>query len=110
MKCHFQRLSKSNLKSSKDTNQGEHKESVNLLAYGGDSFYTLCTATFNCKHQDQTHNLVFQVVEKPLQLLLGLQGSLRLKLFSLASEVYEVKAQGKMQILQVYANLFEDKL
>ena len=86
------------------------KNKVKLLAYGGDSFYTLGTATFNCTHQDQTHNLEFQIVDKPVQSLLGLQDSLRLKLFTLASEVYEVKAQGKMQIFQEYANLFEDKL
>ena len=64
---------------------------VKLIAYGGDSFWTLGTANMECTHKGETYDLLFHIVDKKVTSLLGLPDSLRLKLLQLSPEVFEVK-------------------
>ena len=81
---------------------------MKLIAYGGDSFYTLGAATLQCEHNGKTTEIEFQIVDKPVTSIIGIQDSMRLNLISLGPEVYEVKTE--KTIIEEYPDLFDGKL
>ena len=86
--------------------------SVQLVAYGGDTFTTLGTANFDCHLESTDRILEFHVVDKPVSPLLGLVDSLSLNLIQLHSEVHEVDTADAFPttMLDEYKDLFQGDL
>ena len=83
--------------------------SVQLVAYGGDTFTTMGTANFDCHLGSTDCILEFHVVDKPVSLLLGLVDSLSLNLIHLHREVHEVDTADAFRttMLDQYKDLFQ---
>lgn len=63
---------------------------TNLVAYGGNLIGTLGSVVLQCKLAGQQSTLRFQIVEKNVQPLLGLQASLQMKLVTLSKDVHQL--------------------
>ena len=63
---------------------------VNLIAYGCDRFSTLGTVNFRCKIGSPTELIIFQVIDRQANPILGLNDALRLRLVELDKAVYEI--------------------
>ena len=87
----------------------DKRQSCKLVAYGGDSFSTIGTTALKCQHNGITTDLVFHVVDRPVQSLIGLQDSLKLKLITLSPDIHEVKTSDIPE-LQLYQDLFDGSL
>lgn len=81
---------------------------VKLVAYGGDSFYTIGCAQLECSHKGESYKLDFHIVNKKVKSILGLEDSMRLKLLYLSPEVDELS--GAMSEFEEYKTLFDDGL
>ena len=103
----------------------DKKKRVKVIAYGGDSFYTMGAAVLPCAVSNTTNqtDIEFQVIDKPVKSLLGLQDSLRLNLLTLSPEVFEINTSDHVSQVYVaeahvaqapefnkYPDLFDDKL
>jgi hypothetical protein len=58
---------------------------VKLISYSGDHMDTLGMATITCTHNEKSYNIHFQIVDKPVCALIGLQDSLKLGVVTLSS-------------------------
>ena len=86
--------------------------SVQLVAYGRDTFTTLGTANFDC-HLGSTDRIPeLNVVDKPVSPPLGLVDSLSLNLIQLHSEIHEVDTADAFRttMLNEYKDLFQGNL
>ena len=68
-----------------------------------------------CSHSDETHDLLFHIVDRDVTSLLGLPDTLRLKLLQLSPKVFEVKTVSKTADTEFpeftqYVDLFDGKL
>ena len=66
----------------------------------------------NCHVNLTMHKLEFQIVDKPVVSLLGLEDSLKMNLIKLNERVHEVQTDGnfRKQILEKHKDLFDDNL
>ena len=85
------------------------KNKVKLIAYGGNSFYTIGTTNLSCVYMNKKHELLFNVIDKNVKSIIGLSDSLKLNLVSLGKEVFEIK-NNVFDPLVEYTEVFEDKL
>ena len=90
----------------------DKSKSVKLVAYGGNTFFTLGTVELNCQINSIQYKLEFHIVDKPVTSLLGLKDSLKMKLMKLNKEVHEVKTSSifQYQVLSKNKDLFDDNL
>ena len=70
----------------------DSKKSVQLVAFGGSTLSSLGATTLPCKFGDKEYPLEFQVVDRPVQSLLGYKDAVRLGCVALSAEVYELNA------------------
>ena len=90
----------------------DKSKSVKLVAYGGNTFFTLGTVELNCQINSIQYKLEFHIVNKPVTSLLGLKDSLKMKLMKLNKEVHEVKTSSNFQdqVLSKNKDLFDENL
>ena len=81
-----------------------------IITYGGDSFYTMGSATLNVEHNSKNTQLVFHIVNKRVTSLLGLQDSLKLNLITLNPSVAESNPDDLAQVHFETSDLFNNKL
>ena len=94
---------------SKDINSAK---SVQIVAYGGDTFCTLGTANLECKFDSTSPVLEFHIVDRSAATLIGLKDALNLQLIRLHHEVHQVEATDEFtkMVIKDYSDLFDDSL
>jgi hypothetical protein len=86
------------------------EEKVELEAYGGHTFFSEGTTTFDCYRNNNTHKILFHIVDKPGQrILLGLHDILKLDLLKMSNDVHAINIPEQPEIIE-FPNLFTGKL
>ena len=87
-------------------------KSVELVAYGGYTFSTLGTVEMNCDINSAIYRIEFQIVDKSVASLIGLEDSLKTNLIKLNERIHEVQTSGefKDKVMEKYKELFDDNL
>ena len=87
---------------------------VNLITFGGSMITPIGTVTLPCKLDEQLYNLQFQVVKGSVHSILGLQGSLHMKLVAFSREVFNLDCVKdhtlSQKMFKAYADLFKDEV
>ena len=87
---------------------------MNLVAYGGERFFTFGTVDVLCKIGDISEVIMFQIIDRQATLILGLNDYLRLGLIELDNKVHEVDTDGedafREEMIHEFADLFDDQL
>ena len=95
------------LKQINPNKQINRSQRVSLVAYGGDTFKTVGTTTFQCDRNNNYYKLLFHVVDKEGQkTLLGLKDTIRLNLVKLSNDVHAVNIEKTPEIKR-FPELFD---
>jgi transposase InsO family protein len=94
---------------------------VRLVSYSGDHIRTIGTATIPCTHNEQRHDINFQIVDRPVCALLGLQDSVKLGVVTfnnvqtvkpevVTNETVHTEVVSEQYLLSQYSDLFDGGL
>lgn len=87
---------------------------VKLIAFGGDVIESIGTVTLRYKLSEQPYTLTFQVVDRDVQSIIGIQDSLKMNLVTFSKEVHNIDSVQDQtlseRVFQEYADLFTDEL
>ena len=90
----------------------ETSKGVQLLAFGGSSVNAVGAVTLNCATSDTIRTITAYVVDKQVQLILGLQDCVAMGLILVSNEVHEINPQREeiTEVLTDFKEVFDDQL